>query len=385
MPNKRLINEELAVPLTRQNMPTTTDISLSSYTARKAFGEGWTPEEKRIPDSFGPPQTMSGFEDIYVNIVDYIVRITHKIWEDRDIDYISATYANDSYVFDDFGLQRGNKKIISDTYATTAAFSDIQLVADDIVWAGNDEVGYHTSHRTIMIGTNDGDGRFGPATGKRVAVPLIANCVAKDNKIYLEHVLYNNSALIQQLGLDLRQTAKSMTRDKSTPGWPRDNNTWQRLRQAGSPKHPLSVSQPVDGFDPDVFCRAAFDSTLGGHIGADLSTFYHADLEFVGPTNRVFKGLPKYVDLLTQINTALGNCDGQVDEVYWMGNELEGYLTSMRWSIEAVHCGAGIFGEASNSKVQFWGITQHLIVKGRIVKEWMMFNELDLLMQIMAD
>ena len=27
---------------------------------------------------------MRGFEDIYVDIVDYIVRITHKIWEEKD-------------------------------------------------------------------------------------------------------------------------------------------------------------------------------------------------------------------------------------------------------------------------------------------------------------
>lgn len=385
MSNKQRIYEELTVPLKREHMPTATNVSLSSYVGRNVFGDGWDQQEKRIPDSFGPSQAMTGFEEIYLNIVDYIVRITYKIWEDRDIEYIGDTYSNDSYVFDDFGLQRGNKKIIADTYGTTGAFSDIQLIADDIVWAGNDELGYHTSHRVFMVGTNDGDSKYGPATGKRVKVPLIANCVAKDNKIYLEHVLYNTAALVQQLGFDLAKTARIMARDKSTPGWPRDQHTWQRLRQAGSPKQAISLSQPVAEFDPDAFCRAVFSSTLGEKKGADLSIFYQADVEYVGSKNRVFIGLDNYESLLKEIHTVLSICDAQVDEVYWMGNVEEGYLTSVRWSIDAVHSGSGIFGDASNKKVQFWGVTQHFILKGKIIREWTMFNELDLLMQIMAD
>jgi hypothetical protein len=384
MSNTKPIGEQLTVPLMREHMPTTTEISLSSYIGRKKFGDDWEKHERRIPHSFGPSQTMSGFEDIYPNIIDYIVRITHRIWEDRDIEYIADTYSANSYVFDDYGLQRGNKKIIADTYATTGAFSNIQLIADDIIWAGNDELGYHTSHRTYMIGTNDGDSKFGPATGKQVKVPLIANCVAKDNKIYLEHVLYNASALIQQLGLDLNQTAKRMVLAQSTPGWPRDQNTWQNLRQAGKPKQAISTRQPIIGFDPDAFCRQAFSCTLGEARRASYGAFYHDNVEVIGPTNREFSGINAYDVFLTAIQTALDVTDAQVDEVYWMGNEAEGYLASVRWSIEALHSGNGIFGHASNKKVQVWGITQYFILKGKIAKECTMFNELDLLMQTMA-
>jgi predicted ester cyclase len=70
--------------------------------------------------------------------------------------------------------------------------------------------------------------------------------------------------------------------------------------------------------------------------------------------------------------------------VYWMGNEREGFLTSERWSAEGTHTGAGFYGEPTGKTVQIWGITQHQIVDGRIVAEWMLFNELDLMMQIAA-
>ena len=74
----------------------------------------------------------------------------------------------------------------------------------------------------------------------------------------------------------------------------------------------------------------------------------------------------------------------QVDEVYWMGNERDGYLTSERWSATATHSGAGLYGSPTGCEVQIWGINQHKILNGKIVSEWMLFNELDLMMQIEA-
>lgn len=41
-------------------------------------------------------QPLSGFEGTFVDVVDYIVRITHRISEDGDLDYIRDTYAVDA-------------------------------------------------------------------------------------------------------------------------------------------------------------------------------------------------------------------------------------------------------------------------------------------------
>ena len=67
-----------------------------------------------------------------------------------------------------------------------------------------------------------------------------------------------------------------------------------------------------------------------------------------------------------------------------MGNDAEGYLSSARWSATARHSGNGIYGAATGRPVTIWGITQHEIRAGRITREWMLFNELDLMMQIAA-
>ena len=203
-------------------MPTSFDISLADYTRNRAH---------RIPPYLGPGQRLNGFDPEYRNIIDYIVRITYRIWETpaREVEYIGDCYSDDSLVYDDYGLQTGNTKIIADTHHTTGAFPDIILDAEEVIWAGDDRVGFHTSHLTRIIGTNTGPSRYGAATGKQINVPVIANCVALGNDIFLEHVLYNTSAMLQQLGIDLWTEAERLAADPPA-GWPRSQTVWNDLR-----------------------------------------------------------------------------------------------------------------------------------------------------------
>ena len=159
-----------AKPLTRNHMPSDFSISLDQYTSGRSV---------RIPADFGPSQTLSGFDPSYRNIVDYI----------------GKTYSEDSRAFDDYGLQLGSKKIISDTHHTTGAFPDIILDAEEVIWAGDDIIGFHTSHLTRIIGTNTGRSRYGEPKEKRISVMVIANCIALENEIFHEHVLYNLSLI----------------------------------------------------------------------------------------------------------------------------------------------------------------------------------------------
>ena len=159
------------------------------------------------------PQSMNGFETQYKNIIDYIVRITHTIWEEKNIGYIYDTYSPDCIVWDEFGLQSGSEKIVSDTIHTNNAFPDIRLFADEVIWAGNEKTSFHTSHRTIITGTNTGFSKFSKPTGKSVRLFCIANCVAKNNEIYYENVVYDTAGLIKQLGLDLHEVAKQIANE----------------------------------------------------------------------------------------------------------------------------------------------------------------------------
>ncbi len=366
-----------AVPLSRRHMPTGFDISLDRYTNGR---------EVRIPDDYGPAQSLRGFHG-YRNIIDYIVRITHRIWESadhcsapRDVEYIGACYASASMVYDDYGLQLGNAKIISDTHHTTGAFPDIILDAEEVIWAGDDEVGFHTSHLTRIIGTNSGPSRYGPPNGNHVNVLAIANCVALENDIFLEHVLYNTSAMLKQLGLDLWKEASRLATDPP-PGWPRSQEVWDGLRRAAAPVLPLSQAEPIDGFDPDAFARTIHESIWNGD-GSAMALHYDSCLQFEGTTDRRFGGTEAYRAYVDELRSAFPDLRLQVDEVYWMGNPVDGWLISTRWSAEGTHTGGALYREPTNRRCQIWGITQWRVDNGKVSREWQLFNEFDLMMQI---
>ena len=365
-----------ALPLQRPDMPVDHHVSLENYTSGRTT---------RIPKDLGPAQSLQGFDPTYRNIIDYIVRITYRIWEtnDREVEYIGECYSLDSQVFDDYGLQLGNQKIIVDTHHTTSAFPDIILDAEEVIWAGNDQIGFHTSHLTRISGTNTGSSRYGNATGKTVNFLVLANCVALQNDIFLEHVLYNTSAMLQQLGIDPWEESARLVKNPPA-GWPRSQENWDQLRSATSPAIPISQAEPITGFDPDTFTREIHDNVWNGNQSAIINS-YKENLLFEGATERIFSGRTAYRHYVNELRSVFPDLQLQVDEVYWMGNELDGWLISTRWSAEGTHLGKGIYRSPSGKTCQMWGITQWQVLNGIVQKEWQLFNELDLMMQILAD
>ena len=252
-----------------------------------------------------------------------------------------------------------------------------------MIWAGNDKIGFHTSHRTIIRGTNDGPSKYGPATNKDIDVLVIANCVVLKNRIFLEHVCYNTSSMILQMGMNLDDMAKKFA--ASAPlGWPRDQKTWDELKNTAQPEIPIFENLPISGFDVDKFLRITFENFWNKRNYDKLNHNFVENLQFEGPTNRKFNGLKDYQEFLKSLITCFSDLELKVDEVYWMGNEIDGFLSSTRWSANGTHNGSGVYGPPTGLKVQIWGITQNEIKNGQITKEWMLFNEMDLMMQIAA-
>ncbi len=362
-------------PLKDEHMPKDYSISLANY---KLGGT-----DRFLADSGEAPEhSMRGFEPRFRNWIDYIVRITHKIWEEKDIGYIYDTYSHDCSVYDDYGLKYGRDQIVADTLHTTNAFPDIRLVADEIVWAGNDEVGFRSSHRVMILGHNTGYSNYGPPTGKKIKVWCTANCVALDNEIFLEHVLYNNSSMVSQLGFNLKETAIRMAEQKVGMS-PADYMASEPSRLKGQAKPTLLTMPNTDGdLDINDFINATYHNLWNRRMLSTIDQAYNKNFSFNGPTDRAFVGTGRYQAFVLSMLAMFPDLAMDIDEVYWMGNAEEGYLTSVRWSASGTHRGNGVYGEPTNREVKIWGITQHKIFDGRIVEEWMLFNELDLLMQL---
>ncbi len=329
-------------------------------------------------------QPMRGFEDTYVDIVDYIVRITHRIWEEKDIGYIYDTYRHNALVTDDVGLQYGRDKIVADTIHTVNAFPDVRIYADGVIWAGNEDVGFFTSHRGFMTGHNTGYSRFGPPTGKKMVVWAIANCSSIENEIFQEWVLYNTASMLRQLGFDVMTMARELG-NRLPPDALHDARCGEVERLPGQGKPPHLPTKPPELPEIEDFIRRAYHYIWNWRLLSRIDAAYAPTLRFHGVSDREYYGRGEYKSLVLSLLAMFPDLVFQIDDLYWMGNDQDGYEVALRWSIVGTHRGYGVYGPPTGRRVHLWGITQEIIQGGVIQEEWMLFNEFHVLQQLLRD
>jgi predicted ester cyclase len=330
-------------------------------------------------------QPMRGYEDTYVDIVDYVIRVTDRIWEDQDVGYIYDTYRPACRVFTDSGMQWGVEAVVEGTMQSLNAFPDSRHYADDIIWAGNEDEGFATSHRAINVGHHLGPWRYGPATGRKIHMWVIANCVSEENQFFEEWVLYNTGARLQQCGIDVRAAARRYGNDGlSQPLSERQLTEVERLEGGRIPeRYPAPAMR--SGFDVEHFVRALFHETYNRRDLSAIDRAYAKNVRWHAASNREGYGRADVRAMARGLMATFPDLGLQVDEVYWMGNEAEGFSVSVRWTALGTHRGDGLYGAPTGRRVHLWGLSQLYIADGRITDDWMLFNEFDVLAQLLRD
>ena len=89
---------------------------------------------------------MAGFDEEFIDIVDYIYRITHRIWVERAIGKIKEYYDDPCVVNSPAAVTRSVDEVVSGTLATMSAFPDRESHFLNVAWRENADAGFYTSH-----------------------------------------------------------------------------------------------------------------------------------------------------------------------------------------------------------------------------------------------
>lgn len=81
----------------------------------------------------GQLHPMRGFDPDYTDIVDYIVRITHRIWEEKDIGLIYDTYSHNVSVWRTDGLTKGREAVVASTVRAIAGSPAPRIFVDEVI------------------------------------------------------------------------------------------------------------------------------------------------------------------------------------------------------------------------------------------------------------
>ncbi len=326
-------------------------------------------------------QSMQGFDADYTDIVDYIVRCTHKIWEDKAIGLIYTHYAHNTPVHLTDAELYGREQMVAGTLRTLAAYPDLRLYGDEVIWSGNDVDGFHTSHRVMWSGHNTGYSVYGPPTGARIQRREIAHCIVINNRILEEWSVQDETALIRQLGLDEVALAKALALAEADSGrQPYASGLGEVPRSRGQLHPPISLDgDPANPAElPGLLYGLVWDARMLNFLGE----YYAPDAVVWVPGNRRLEGHGDLTAYVLQLLGAFSDGAMQLEHVDWIGSEAEGYKVAARWTFQGTHDGPGTYGAPTGKRVRVLGISHFELQGGRVVREYMVWNEFALLKQL---
>lgn len=326
---------------------------------------------------------MDGFDDDFGDIVDYIFKITHWIWADRAVGQIYDYYAENCTVYTGFDVTRSVEDVVTGTLSMLQSFPDREMDFINVAWSGDPKEGYYTSHLGFSRMTNLGPSSYGPTTGRASRFFTIADCVSRDNQIFLEWLIRDNGAVAKQLGVDIHELARRLAQDDARQGrkpWFADK--LEGLPAVRSPRQPAPLDRPKKSLEDRL--RHTLHDAWNRRLLNVLHDFYDPDVvghlaggrEIAGKDGLIYH----YVQLLAAIPDAEFSFDHYCDVV-----ETDGVLAAVRWSITGHHRGDGLFGAPSGKPVYVLGMSHFRFEGENVVEEWTLYDELSILRQIYAE
>ena len=318
-------------------------------------------------------QTLDGFEPKFVDIVDYIVRITDEIWADRAMGRIYDTYDSSCVVYSSYGVVRSVEEVMASTAATLNAYPDGEIHHLNVSWKRIDQNEFYTSHLGFSRSTNLGPSAYGPATGRRVGIRFCADCVIRSNRIHTEWLVRDSGAQVRQLGLDAHEVAKKLA---DSPAMEENVVSVPTRLDGQVPRRPLGLpTETMDGYIREMF-HDLWNLRRLDHLG----NYYATDIISHSSGGRVAIGLRNLSALILQILTSLPDAMIEVQHICH-SEETDGVIVSVRWTIYGTTKKGGFLGDTPEGKpVAMMGMSHLRFAGDKIVEEWTLFDEVGILL-----
>ena len=326
-------------------------------------------------------QSMRGFDPIYTDIVDYIVRCTHKIWDERDVGLIYTHYTHNCVLYGVLGTMYDREAIVRETIQRIVELPDRRGMATSVVWRGNDVAGFYTSHMTHGVGRHTEYGMFGRPTGRTFVTRTIVDCMIVENKIYREWVARDNMAQLVQLGIDPHAYAAAIAQRKFEAGEAVvEISENRRLLGQYPPETEPDLSLAHTDLEADVlrWLHHIYNKRMFGKIGE----IYASNCQWHGPLMRELYGVSAVMQQTMRLVAMIPDCAFAPQHICSIDSEEGGTKVAIRWVLDGHHLGYGSLGPPTGHKLVVMGFTHLHIRDGKIVDEWVVYDELSMLVQL---
>jgi len=329
-------------------------------------------------------QSMQGFDPIYTDIVDYIVRCTHRIWDERDVGLIYTHYTHNCVVYSPNGTVYNREDVVRSTIQRLVSLPERKGMATHVIWTGNDRDGFYTSHLVQGSGRHNQPGEFGPPTGRAFAARTIADCAVFRNRIYREWLVQERMGIIRQIGLDEQAFAENAARAFFDKG--------QVAIDIGENLHLLGQYPPEDAADTSIAATDLERHTLqwlhdvwNRRMFGRIRETHAPNVQYHGPLMAELFGPAAVIHQTIGLMGTLPDASFHAQHICSTPCEEGGTKVAVRWIMEGHHLGWGLLqglGKPTGKRVQVMGMSHFHYRDGRIVDEWRVYDELSMLIQV---
>lgn len=318
---------------------------------------------------------MQGFDAEWRDFPHYIVGITERIWEERDVTSLRRYYSDDVLLRLTTGIRRGSAGAAREVLSSLVEHPDREVLPQDVIWCGTPEEGMLSSHRSLTVATHAGDGPMGPATDRRIRFRAVADSWAKDNRIRDQWIVCDNGGIARQIGVDPRDMAARM------------------IEAEGGPGHAAPAFTP-EMDEPGPYRGTGNDDEWGA-THADLMTrIMDGDLKVVGevydravslelPGNVSADGRAAADRFWIRLRSAFPDAEFRIHHVIGREDAMMPPRTALRWSLDGRHEGWDLFGRPTGARVHVTGISHAEWRPWGLRREWVTFDELAIWRQIL--
>ena len=333
------------------------------------------------PTSRPRRQRMRGFDPVYTDIVDYIVRCTHRIWDERDVGLIYTHYTHNAAVYYPLGAVHSREDMVRDTIQRLVTFPERRGMATQVIWRGNDIDGFYTSHLVTSTGRHTQHGHFGPPTGRTFTSRTVADCMVLENRIYREWIVADNMAFVRQLGLDADAIAEGRAREMLARG-AETVEIGENLRLLGQYPPETEPDLAIAHTDMEAECLRWLHEIYNKRMFGKIREVYAPNVQWHGPLMKEMYGRAAVLHQVMSLVGTIPDCAFMPQHICSVPSEEGGVKIAVRWVLDGHHLGYGALGAPTGHRVVVMGISHLHVRDGRIVDEWTVYDELATRIQI---
>jgi hypothetical protein len=318
---------------------------------------------------------MKGYDPKFRDLPDYVLGITKEIWEDRRIATLHKYYSDTIPVRSPGSVVIGNRNVIAATMATLAEFPDRTLLGEDVIWCGNEDGGFLSSHRLLSQATHTRAGMYGEATGKRFVYRILADCASRNNQIYDEWLVRDQGAIVRQMGWAPKAFAADLIAREGGP---------DKCVKPFTPEIDVQGDYRGKGNDHPVGQRYA--DILSRIMGADMAAIpveYDRAAQLELPGGVTAHGHGDADQFWMGLRAALPNARFEIHHVIGRDDPEFSPRAAVRWSLTGRHDGWGAFGTPTGVDLHVMAISHAEFGPWGLRREYVLYDETAIWKQIL--